>query len=261
MGWNTYYDVLQLRERKRSEGSGNRWQRRVAISTLRKERPILLKNIHDVFESDFSRAEEARASMHPDSSEVNDMPSSSSPVVVQEDGATWEISRDDTFYCPDYVIFLAEKTLFRIPPLRLTTPHFTALFSLPDGGTSQVEGRTDDDPIRLPSQISARAFRAFMNMLYPELKQSNMELETADLILALELATMWEFDHIRDQAITELGPEPLAPLEQLLLGRRLRVAKWIRNAYERLCTQKELTPKGRGREDWVACVWTGCQAS
>lgn len=61
MGWNTYYDVLQLRERKRSEGPGNRWQRRVAISTLRKERPTLLKNIHDVFESDFSRAEEARA--------------------------------------------------------------------------------------------------------------------------------------------------------------------------------------------------------
>lgn len=75
-----------------------------------------------------------------------------------------------------------------------------------------------------------------------------MELETADLILALELATMWEFDHIRDQAITELGPEPLAPLEQLLLGRRLRVAKWIRNAYERLCTQKELPPKDVGEK-------------
>lgn len=59
---------------------------------------------------------------------------------------------------------------------------------------------------------------------------------------------MWEFDHIRDQAITELGPQPLAPLEQLLLGRRLRVAKWIRNAYERLCTQKELPPKDVGEK-------------
>lgn len=59
---------------------------------------------------------------------------------------------------------------------------------------------------------------------------------------------MWEFDHIRDQAITELGPQPLAPLEQLLLGRRLRVAKWIRNAYERLCTQKELPAKDVGEK-------------
>lgn len=59
---------------------------------------------------------------------------------------------------------------------------------------------------------------------------------------------MWEFDHIRNQAITELGPRPLAPLEQLLLGRRLRVAKWIRNAYERLCTQKELPPKDAGEK-------------
>lgn len=59
---------------------------------------------------------------------------------------------------------------------------------------------------------------------------------------------MWEFDDIRAQAIADLGPQPLPAVEQLLLGRRLRCAQWIIDAYARLCTQNDVPSKEDGEK-------------
>lgn len=62
MGWDTYYDIMQLREKRISlEGgfpSGLAWPRRLAMSELKERWFKLLQSIRNVFSADFLKAEQ-----------------------------------------------------------------------------------------------------------------------------------------------------------------------------------------------------------
>lgn len=61
MGWDTYYNILRLREKRTSDTTRLQWQSRVPISTLRVHHANLLNDIHELFSVDFLKAGNANA--------------------------------------------------------------------------------------------------------------------------------------------------------------------------------------------------------
>lgn len=69
-----------------------------------------------------------------------------------------------------------------------------------------------------------------------------------DQILALEVADMWEFEDVRSRLISILQAKSMSLIDKICLGRRVRVASWIIEGYEGLCTQYESLPKEVGEK-------------
>jgi len=154
------------------------------------------------------------------------------------------VERDNVFYF-ETVSFQVEDALFRVfkSGFEVKGTPFEAMFSLPQvpGPKGIVEGTDDSSPIYLRG-ISKVNFRCFLRALYPF---KGAPTTYAEWIAALDLAIMWDFKEVRNtciEALSELIKSRTA-IDNILLAKKYKVKKWLRDGYIRLLQQKELEPK------------------
>ncbi|EIM85290.1 uncharacterized protein STEHIDRAFT_29521, partial [Stereum hirsutum FP-91666 SS1] len=120
---------------------------------------------------------------------------------------------------------------------------------------STPKGTSDDHPIRLPPQVTARAFRTFLSLLYPELipKGQTAIFTVDDLAECAQLARMWDFGDIRRTSMKKILELPMSPFHGLIIGRKLRSSRWIIDAYVKICKQDALPSRDEAQEiGWEA---------
>ncbi|KJA28688.1 hypothetical protein HYPSUDRAFT_33024 [Hypholoma sublateritium FD-334 SS-4] len=136
------------------------------------------------------------------------------------------------------VVFQVENRLFKVPKNGFQVPGtiFEAMFALPSNETDDsIEGSSDENPIHLHG-IEEKKFKAFLTVLYPSKALIDDENRYFILLGALDLATFWEFTQLRKDIISDLSPmiEKRSDLEVMYLGKKYRVASWLRMAYTKL---------------------------
>ncbi|THH06653.1 hypothetical protein EW146_g9546 [Bondarzewia mesenterica] len=147
--------------------------------------------------------------------------------------------RDDLFYMQT-VVFLAENSLFRVPRYKFENDQgvFADMFSMPAGG-GEVEGRDDDNPIRLPDDVSAYDFRSFLKAFYPNIGAQPIIMSAGEWEAVLKLSNMWQLHDFRLKAIAELGGVEMTAVQRVQLARRHRVSSWLIEGYQSLAKRLE----------------------
>jgi len=161
------------------------------------------------------------------------------PDIVQPPSSAWlGVERDSVFYF-ETVIFQVEDTLFCVfkSGFEVQGSPFEAIFSLPQVPGELVEGTDDSSPIYLHG-ISKANFRSFLRALYPF---KGAATTYPEWIAALELAIMWDFKEVRKTCIEALsGLIKSRPVfENILLAKKYKVKKWLRDGYVQLLQQRE----------------------
>ncbi|KAH9915886.1 uncharacterized protein B0H18DRAFT_885407 [Fomitopsis serialis] len=111
------------------------------------------------------------------------------------------LRRHERFYLEDgNVIFQAENVLFNVHRffLKRGSPVFSDMFSL-----DSDEGRSDDTPIHLQG-TAAVDFERFLSCLYPKKMWEVDDMPFGAWASVLSFAMKWQFDVIRDLAVTHL---------------------------------------------------------
>ncbi|KIM36757.1 hypothetical protein M413DRAFT_31387 [Hebeloma cylindrosporum] len=143
----------------------------------------------------------------------------------------------------ELVVFQVGKTLFKVIKDAFLVPGtiFEAMFSLPGGGEVPVEGTSLECPIILEG-VDEHHFQAFLRVLYPFVGLPKV-VEYMDWVGVLQLATMWEFTEIREEAIAALAAlNPQRELtEQISLGVQYGIIDWVRDGYRELVGAFKLT--------------------
>jgi len=128
---------------------------------------------------------------------------------------------------------------------------FGDLFALPISEGVIAEGESDDRPIKLESILSTD-FEAFLKYLYPYSPPSKLETSSISnvprlhrpdpktCIPALKLATLWEFDAIREKCIQDLSYGQLDIMEKRFLAILYQVPKWLIEVYADLVKQEDI---------------------
>ncbi|KAI8974157.1 hypothetical protein BD414DRAFT_524925 [Trametes punicea] len=150
--------------------------------------------------------------------------------------------RDSEFYCRD-VVFRVEETLFRVSrrPFEDNTSAFQTMFSLPSLDHARgAEGTSDDHPIRIQG-VTEDEFRALLYVLFPTSYGVPRTLTKDQWMSALKLATMWNFEGVRDKAIAELRRLVPEHAERIRLARLFDIPGWIETALNELAQQDSLT--------------------
>lgn len=67
-----------------------------------------------------------------------------------------------------YLIAQVEGLLFRVPrgAFEAQSAVFLDMFQIPSGNKAE-EGSSDNNPVRLPAQVTRQAFRDLLEILYP----------------------------------------------------------------------------------------------
>ncbi|KAH9485726.1 hypothetical protein JR316_0002641 [Psilocybe cubensis] len=152
-----------------------------------------------------------------------------------------------SIYYFELVIFRVQDVLFKVPKhgFMIDGTIFPDMFSLPVSGGAMPQGSCDENPIMLPVDISQTDFHGFLLLLYPYFDR---ERETGvatyeELVGALKLATMWEFDEVRKKAIFRLSPilTERPTVEQILLAKEYDVKSWLRDGYLTLIRKSDLS--------------------
>ncbi|KAI0328051.1 hypothetical protein GY45DRAFT_1255838 [Cubamyces sp. BRFM 1775] len=162
------------------------------------------------------------------------------------------VTRDPEFYCRD-VIFKVEGVLFKVSrrPFEEDSEAFSTAFALPpldypDG----IEGSSDANPIELGG-IDADEFRSLLRVLFPGAHDISRTMSKDQWISALKLATMWDFENVRQKAIAELLK--LVPLhgERVRLARVYDIPGWIEPALLKLVQQDTLNASDLEALGWA----------
>ncbi|VDB95554.1 unnamed protein product [Peniophora sp. CBMAI 1063] len=146
-------------------------------------------------------------------------------------------TRHKSMYFESMIIFKAGNTLFKVPRFGLPEEGvFSDMFTLPEvEGT--VDGTSDDNPIVLPSQVTAHDFQSLLKACHPLVRHGDSRLVLQEWLAVAKVSTIWCMDKLRANAIArseELFPANYPPVERLLVGRELRVSGWMIRAYEEL---------------------------
>ncbi|EJU03308.1 hypothetical protein DACRYDRAFT_115496 [Dacryopinax primogenitus] len=162
--------------------------------------------------------------------------------------------RHEKYYWEDgNVVFLVEHTLFRVHRyLFEQSAVFNAMFSLPPPQGTPLEGSSDSNPIRLEG-VDAVAFERLLWYMYPGYRIYIYQLSSGtgieilnrfhgDLtaisadgwVQILDMATMFDFERIRSNAINVLSRCP-DPMFKLTVADRFDVDEWRLSCYAELC--------------------------
>ncbi|KAI0308465.1 hypothetical protein OF83DRAFT_1073376 [Amylostereum chailletii] len=154
------------------------------------------------------------------------------------------LDRDDFFYF-DSIVFQAENKLFKVPRYGLPAEEgvFTAMFELPTPCNRDTEGSSDENPIKLPPEVTAYDFRSLLKACYPQCVPLPIhELTVDEWMSVLKLANMWCLDGLRKIAIEKAEDivEGYDSVQKILLGRHYTVARWMIDGYEDLGMRAEM---------------------
>ncbi|KDQ55087.1 hypothetical protein JAAARDRAFT_195965 [Jaapia argillacea MUCL 33604] len=168
------------------------------------------------------------------------------------DASSPQPKRNDMYFL-EPITFLVEDQLFKVPR-RLFVTHsciFNTTFTLPPGNR-QAEG-SDEHPLRLEG-ISAVDFQSLLKVMYP-LEIGTLELSWDEWRSALRLATMFEFDQIRQMALEKMPTYEMDPVEVILTAREFSLESWILPAYRQVVRRNEfLTLEDAQRLGWDTAV-------
>ncbi|KAH9485733.1 hypothetical protein JR316_0002648 [Psilocybe cubensis] len=179
-----------------------------------------------------------------DSREPNAGPSNEAPVA-----------RLDGLFNFQIVVFQVENTLFQVLKNGFMVPGtpFEAMFALPtpsdDDEQPFAEGDSLTNPIFLPGVVASE-FRAFLKILYPFMGPS-VVTSYEDWVGILNLATMWEFTHVRASLNQLDKPIP----ERIILGRTYRVVDWLKDEYITLAQNPNLDIKNLRDPSGIQLDW------
>ncbi|KAH9885108.1 hypothetical protein C8Q73DRAFT_660364 [Cubamyces lactineus] len=164
-------------------------------------------------------------------------------------------TRDPEFYCRD-VIFHVEGVLFKVSrrPFEEDSEAFSSAFTLPppdhpDG----IEGSCDTNPIELGG-IIADEFRSLLRVLFPGTSDISRTMSKDQWISALKLATMWDFENVRQKAIAELFKLVPQHGERVRLARVYDIPGWIEPALKELVQQDSLSASDLEALGWATAA-------
>jgi len=113
---------------------------------------------------------------------------------------------------------------------------FRDLFRVPTPPNQPVEGKTEENPIRLEGVLSTD-FERFLTVLYPRIGHDDLS-EPDEWASVLCVADMYAFDDVRRLAIWRL--EFLAsPLDKLVIGHRYGIRDFVLVGYRDLCEREQ----------------------
>ncbi|EIN04026.1 hypothetical protein PUNSTDRAFT_139067 [Punctularia strigosozonata HHB-11173 SS5] len=128
---------------------------------------------------------------------------------------------------PDYyiedgnLVLLVDGILFRIHRyfFKRDSEVFRTMFSLPAPDGHDVEGLSDDTPIRLEG-TSADAFALFLWMYYCRISESNFDKTMPEWETILQVSHKYQFDDITSVAYKVLSQFSQDPVSQILTARK-----------------------------------------
>lgn len=149
-------------------------------------------------------------------------------------------SKHSEFGDASYLIFLVDDTLFQIPLRHLRQSQFFRDMINEVHTGSEGEGKSDELPIYL-SGISAFEMESFLRAIDSPFIYGDPRLTFSQWASALHLATMWNFDEIRERVISQMDKmiSTADVFERIDASLKCRVEKWLHPAYETLCTRSE----------------------
>ncbi|KAG8949417.1 hypothetical protein FRC03_000358 [Tulasnella sp. 419] len=141
-----------------------------------------------------------------------------------------------THYRSSHIIFRVEETLFRVDKSVLC--QFDTFREMFEGAEAHVkdsdEGGSDDKPIVLQG-VTAFEMESLLYVIEARWIESPPEVSTDQWKAALHLATMWEYEQLRQFAIEIIDGLKLPAIDTLGLAVKCRVEKWLSPASVDLC--------------------------
>ncbi|KAK0226434.1 hypothetical protein IW262DRAFT_766760 [Armillaria fumosa] len=139
------------------------------------------------------------------------------------------------------ITILVEDQLFKVTRRMFeeSSEVFSTMFSLPQGGSSFVDGSDDEHPLVLQGIKSAD----FENLLKAIVDAGREEVpkSEAEWLSALKLATMWGMSNIRRTAIKEITQlKSMSDVDQVILGKDYAVMDWVISGYQALTKRKTI---------------------
>ncbi|TDL14620.1 hypothetical protein BD410DRAFT_757102 [Rickenella mellea] len=152
--------------------------------------------------------------------------------------------RNHPYFCTN-VVLMVEGRLFQLPRILFEgqSSLFKVMFLLPPPSSNlgNEEGGSVSNPIRLDG-IKRAEFESFLRVLFPLdplILRSHADMTKYDWLSALKLATMWEFDSVRQVAINYLNQLPLGDIERVVILNDFDINEWKVAAYTELVTRSE----------------------
>ncbi|KAG8943471.1 hypothetical protein FRC03_002472 [Tulasnella sp. 419] len=177
-----------------------------------------------------------------------------------------------THYRSSHTIFKVEETLFRVDKSVLC--QFDTFREMFEGAGAHVkdsdEGGSDDKPIVLQG-VTAFEMESLLYVIEARWIKNPPEVSADQWKAALHLATMWEYEQLRQFAIEKIDGLKLPNIEMLGLAVKCRVEKWLSPASVDLCLRADpltyeegevlgfryLTALSKIRENCLSLISTG----
>ncbi|KZV66744.1 hypothetical protein PENSPDRAFT_584967, partial [Peniophora sp. CONT] len=168
------------------------------------------------------------------------MVESASPVAGYV-ASECNIEKDDEFYFQDdNVELIVENKLYNVPrtPLARHSAFFRGLFASPPD--AQLPPGWSQQELIILDQVVVLYFTAFMSVLYPKNYARHDLTTVAEWTSVLKLATIWDFESIRELAIERLRPLLRdSPVKMLVAARSHYVNEWADQALRTLVERDE----------------------
>ncbi|KAJ2924544.1 hypothetical protein H1R20_g12554, partial [Candolleomyces eurysporus] len=147
-----------------------------------------------------------------------------------------EQERDEIYYW-DTVKFSVEGTIFKVPRYQFVIG--STYFAEKLGSTDLSDKEGDEAPVILEG-ATASQFRVFLKLLFPiHTTSTTLQFTKDELLVILELSTLWHFHEFRRLAKEHLDPQIDDPIERIVLGRAAYVPNWVSEGYKSLVTRPE----------------------
>ncbi|PBK73990.1 hypothetical protein ARMSODRAFT_567436 [Armillaria solidipes] len=137
------------------------------------------------------------------------------------------------------ITILVEDQLFKVTRRMFeeSSEVFSTMFSLPQGGSSPVDGSDDEHPLVLQG-IKSIDFENLLKAIVDAGRQAAPKSEN-EWLSALKLATMWGMSNIRRTAINEITQlKSMSDVDQVILGKDYAVVDWVISGYQALTKRK-----------------------
>ncbi|KAL4068670.1 hypothetical protein V8B97DRAFT_2057421 [Scleroderma yunnanense] len=139
------------------------------------------------------------------------------------------LNKDDDFYMT-LVTLQVEDYLFRVPrhTLEAQSTVFQDMFSFPPPPSIEVEGSSNECPIRLDG-VKADEFRQLLKVLFPGPCGPRQHLNSEEWISVLKLSQMWQCQQARAIALKELPYSSVrkGAVEKVALAFQYDIKQWL----------------------------------
>ncbi|KAJ8502767.1 hypothetical protein ONZ45_g11454 [Pleurotus djamor] len=152
-----------------------------------------------------------------------------------------QYKHDDQFYF-DFIVFLVEDRLFKVPRNRFMaeSPVFRTMTEFPPGPNLQVDGMSDEQPLRL-DLVGREEFISLLRFFFPS--DVKIILNAREWCHILRLANMWDMQAVRSHAMTRLAGT-LTTSSKLAVAIDHNIEEWILPTLETLVFSSEAIMPG-----------------